>query len=121
MKSVLTMGKPSWVCTVITQLSLCLAALIAFNLGRPWEKSISNCSRFLDIYFISVRGGFRPLNQQTRLLKQVFLSFIEDKYRRFFVLYGFRFNILMVGIFGFGSVGGFGILISRSVWLLRIF
>ncbi|WJZ98305.1 hypothetical protein VitviT2T_016837 [Vitis vinifera] len=41
------MGKPSWVRTVITQLSLCLC----IQLG--------------------VRGGFRPLNQQTHLLKQM--------------------------------------------------
>ncbi|KAL6331412.1 hypothetical protein AAG906_011350 [Vitis piasezkii] len=70
------MGKPSWVRTVITQLSLCLAVLLAFNLGRPWEKpmshSSSGSSRPLDLYFISVRGGFRPLNQQTHLLKQTY-------------------------------------------------
>lgn len=75
MRPVLTMGKPSWVRTVITQLSLCLAVLLAFNLGRPWEKpmshSSSGSSRPLDLYFISVRGGFRPLNQQTHLLKQM--------------------------------------------------
>ncbi|RVW73612.1 hypothetical protein CK203_056960 [Vitis vinifera] len=52
----------------------CLSAC-AFNLGRPWEKpmsqSSSGSSRPLDLYFISVRGGFRPLNQQTHLLKQM--------------------------------------------------
>ena len=130
-RPVLTMGKPSWVRTVITQLSLCLAVLLAFNLGRPWEKpmshSSSGSSRPLDLYFISVRGGFRPLNQQTHLLKQVYFSssllipFVHwRKAWVFLVLYGFCFKMLMVGIFGFGSVGGYGSFIRRSVWLLRM-
>lgn len=35
------------------------------------SQSSSGSSRPLDLYFISVRGGFRPLNQQTHLLKQM--------------------------------------------------
>ena len=91
------------------------------------SQSSSGSSRPLDLYFISVRGGFRPLNQQTHLLKQVYFSssllipFVHwRKAWVFLVLYGFCFKMLMVGIFGFGSVGGYDSFIRRSVWLLRM-
>ncbi|KAF8393063.1 hypothetical protein HHK36_021304 [Tetracentron sinense] len=66
------MEKPSWICTLLTQASLCLALFIAFNLGRP-QKSIyyNSRGRHLDIYFLSVRGGSRPLKQQIHLLSQM--------------------------------------------------
>lgn len=72
--------RPSWVCTLITQLSLCLALYVALNLGQPQKSiyqrinGISSNRKGLDFYFISVTGGFRPLEQQTLLLKQVSFS-----------------------------------------------
>ncbi|KAH9654479.1 calcineurin-like metallo-phosphoesterase superfamily protein [Citrus sinensis] len=69
--------RPSWVCTLITQLSLCLALYVALNLGQPQKSiyqrtnGISSNRKGLDFYFISVTGGFRPLEQQTLLLKQM--------------------------------------------------
>ncbi|KAK3435655.1 hypothetical protein EUGRSUZ_C00366 [Eucalyptus grandis] len=71
------MGKRSWVCTVFTQVCLCIALYVALNLGQPQEhrvyrKSVIRSSgRFLDSYFVTVRGGFRALNEQTRLLKLI--------------------------------------------------
>ncbi|KAF8033779.1 hypothetical protein BT93_C0133 [Corymbia citriodora subsp. variegata] len=71
------MGKKSWVCTVFTQVCLCIALYVALNLGQPQEhrdytKSVIRSSgRFLDSYFVTVRGGFRAPNEQTRLLKLV--------------------------------------------------
>ncbi|XP_050272232.1 uncharacterized protein LOC126715591 isoform X1 [Quercus robur] len=62
------MKKPSCFCTIFTQLSLCFALYLALNLGQPIYSKRSD-SRALDLYFISVRGGFRPLKQQTQLLK----------------------------------------------------
>ncbi|KAL9445554.1 hypothetical protein AB3S75_018534 [Citrus x aurantiifolia] len=69
--------RPSWVCTLITQLSLCLALYVALNLGQPQKSiyqrtnGISSNRKGLDFYFISVTGGFRTLEQQTLLLKQM--------------------------------------------------
>ncbi|XP_030954813.1 uncharacterized protein LOC115977224 [Quercus lobata] len=62
------MKKPSCFCTIFTQVSLCFALYLALNLGQPIYSKRSD-SRALDLYFISVRGGFRPLKQQTQLLK----------------------------------------------------
>ncbi|KAL2971434.1 hypothetical protein AAZX31_15G195800 [Glycine max] len=56
------MEKTSWACTVITQVCLCFALYIALNLGQPQTS---------DLYFISVKGGFRPFTQQLHLLKQM--------------------------------------------------
>lgn len=67
------MEKKSWVCTLITQLSLCFVLFLVLNIGRPqpiYQKQSSERAP-LDIYFLSVRGGFRPLEEQTLLLKQV--------------------------------------------------
>ncbi|KAM7263201.1 hypothetical protein ACFE04_000884 [Oxalis oulophora] len=71
------MMKPSWICTVVTQLSLCFALFLVLNLGEP-QKHIINNKRVNnnntsddDFYFISVTGGYRPLHQQTLLLKQI--------------------------------------------------
>ncbi|XWS70378.1 hypothetical protein CRYUN_Cryun03dG0043100 [Craigia yunnanensis] len=57
----------SWLCTLAIQLSLCFALYIALNLGKP-QKLVYN-GRPLDLYFISVRGGMRPIKEQTHLLK----------------------------------------------------
>ncbi|KAJ1410372.1 Metallo-dependent phosphatase-like, partial [Sesbania bispinosa] len=67
------MEKTSWACTVITQLCLCFALYIALNLGHPQSLVKTNTSGHdpLDLYFISVKGGFRPLSQQFHLLKQM--------------------------------------------------
>ncbi|GAB4832714.1 hypothetical protein Ancab_006732 [Ancistrocladus abbreviatus] len=70
------MGKPSWILTVVTQISLCFALYLALNLGQPQEaiqnnRRRSGVSRILEIYFMSVVGGFRALKQQTLLLEQM--------------------------------------------------
>lgn len=64
------MEKSSCLCTIFTQVSLCFALYLALNLGQPIYRNRRE-SRALDLYFISVRGGFRPLKQQTHLLKQM--------------------------------------------------
>lgn len=72
------MEKPSWVPTLVAQACLCFSLYLAFQLGQPQKPMYhgTNGTRPLDLYFISVGGGFRPLNQQTHLLKQVsFLSY----------------------------------------------
>ncbi|RDY02690.1 hypothetical protein CR513_13817, partial [Mucuna pruriens] len=63
------MEKTSWACTVITQVCLCCALYISLNLGHPQTSLNINASS--DLYFISVKGGFRPLTQQFHLLKQL--------------------------------------------------
>ncbi|KAK7411594.1 hypothetical protein VNO78_03029 [Psophocarpus tetragonolobus] len=63
------MEKTSWACTLITQVCLCVALYIALNLGQP--QPLVNISATSDLYFISVKGGFRPLTQQFRLLNQM--------------------------------------------------
>ncbi|KAL8206307.1 hypothetical protein R6Q57_009858 [Mikania cordata] len=67
------MEKKSWVCTVIIQLVLCFALYCAINMGEPQTPAYRNRirHRISEIYFISVRGGFRPVKQQTRLLNQI--------------------------------------------------
>ncbi|PIN09064.1 Acid phosphatase [Handroanthus impetiginosus] len=68
------MKEKSWVCTLITQLSLCVAVYIALNVGQPQKYThgkISNGGRPIDMYFISVAGGFRPLEEQALLLQQM--------------------------------------------------
>ncbi|KAK4415045.1 hypothetical protein Salat_2611600 [Sesamum alatum] len=68
------MKEKSWACTLITQLSLCIAAYIALNIGQPQKLthgSISSAGGPTDMYFISVAGGFRPLEEQDLLLQQM--------------------------------------------------
>ncbi|KAL0291002.1 UNVERIFIED_CONTAM: hypothetical protein Scaly_2542000 [Sesamum calycinum] len=68
------MKEKSWACTLITQLSLCIAAYIALNIGQPQKDthgSISNVCGPTDMYFISVAGGFRPLKERDLLLQQM--------------------------------------------------
>ncbi|OMO90892.1 hypothetical protein COLO4_18774 [Corchorus olitorius] len=59
----------SWRCTLATQLSLCFALYVVLNLSQPQKFVYNDNSRPLDLYFISVRGGFRALKEQTHLLK----------------------------------------------------
>ncbi|CDP10206.1 unnamed protein product [Coffea canephora] len=59
------MKEHSWLCTFITQISLCFCVYLAFNMGDRTESS----SRPVETYFMSVAGGFRPENEQTLLLK----------------------------------------------------
>ncbi|XP_057429356.1 NADP-dependent glyceraldehyde-3-phosphate dehydrogenase-like isoform X3 [Lotus japonicus] len=70
---VIQMEKTSWACTVIIQVCLCFAFYIALNLGQPQKLVKTNASGHepFDLYFISVRGGFRPHFQQFHLLKQM--------------------------------------------------
>ncbi|XP_075475140.1 uncharacterized protein LOC142505887 isoform X1 [Primulina tabacum] len=69
------MKEKSWVCTLVTQLSLCIAVYVALNKGgRPEKRSLgisAGQGRPVDVYFASVGGGFRPLEEQTLLLEQM--------------------------------------------------
>ncbi|KAH7546200.1 hypothetical protein FEM48_Zijuj01G0175400 [Ziziphus jujuba var. spinosa] len=81
------MDKPSWLPTLVAQLSLVFALFLALKLGQPQKKFLYNKtseSRPLDLYFISIRGGFRPFNQQTHLLKQV--DMVAKAYKARFVV-----------------------------------
>ncbi|KAK4257528.1 hypothetical protein QN277_007104 [Acacia crassicarpa] len=75
--------KTSWVCTVVTQVSLCFALYIALNLGHP-QNFIYGRPTSLDLHFISVKGGFRPLQKQLDLLKQ--MEMVAKTYRARFVV-----------------------------------
>ncbi|KAG0470793.1 hypothetical protein HPP92_016901 [Vanilla planifolia] len=63
--------------TLLTQAALCLALYGAFSIGRPQERSHMSRSRglirveSLDLYFLSVRGGFWPADDQSQLLRQM--------------------------------------------------
>ncbi|KAJ8528147.1 hypothetical protein K7X08_021839 [Anisodus acutangulus] len=69
------MMKKSWVCTIITQFSLCLSLFLVINLCQNQKPMIRNGNVSIipmDIYFISVTGGgLRSFQEQTLLLKQV--------------------------------------------------
>ncbi|KAJ6863369.1 hypothetical protein NC652_040044 [Populus alba x Populus x berolinensis] len=80
----------SWACTFVLQVSLLIAFYLALNLGQP-QKSIfqnrngtSSSRRPLDVYFLSVRGGYRPLKQQNLLLKK--MEKVASFYRARFVV-----------------------------------
>ncbi|KAJ9548478.1 hypothetical protein OSB04_021021 [Centaurea solstitialis] len=60
------MEKKSWVCTISIQLLLCFVLYCAINIHQPQKTNNGD-----EIYFITLRGGFRPFKQQTRLLKQI--------------------------------------------------
>ncbi|KAJ0031714.1 hypothetical protein Pint_14573 [Pistacia integerrima] len=60
--------KPIWLCTLATQLCLFSALYIALNMGHPQTSIYRERDQF---YFISVSGGFRPLQLQTLLLKKI--------------------------------------------------
>ncbi|KAL6221384.1 hypothetical protein ACLB2K_009135 [Fragaria x ananassa] len=77
--------KPLWVPTIVAQVSLCLCLYLAFQLGQPQNSVyLHRTSESRDLYFISVRGGFRPLKQQTHLLKQ--MARVAKKYKAKFVV-----------------------------------
>ncbi|XP_061338460.1 uncharacterized protein LOC133285267 isoform X3 [Gastrolobium bilobum] len=81
------MNKVSWGCTVITQLCLCIALYIALNLGQPQtlvKRNATGHGEPLDLYFISVKGGFRPLSHQFQLLKQ--MEKVARTYKASFVM-----------------------------------
>ncbi|KAG4190366.1 hypothetical protein ERO13_A07G026200v2 [Gossypium hirsutum] len=59
----------SWLRTLGIQLSLCFALYIVLNLGQPQKLVYNDNGSPFDLYFISVRGGFRSLQEQTHLLK----------------------------------------------------
>ncbi|CAN6448119.1 unnamed protein product [Victoria cruziana] len=62
------MGRSSWGLTIFTQLALCGLLCIAFLMGRPQEPGREEP---LDVYFMSISGGQRPLKHQINLLKQM--------------------------------------------------
>ncbi|KAM3321409.1 hypothetical protein P3S67_008611 [Capsicum chacoense] len=68
------MMKKSWVCTIITQFFLCLSLFLVINLSQNQKQMIRNGKVndiSMDLYFISVIGGVRNLEEQTLLIKQV--------------------------------------------------
>ncbi|MQL96885.1 hypothetical protein Taro_029568 [Colocasia esculenta] len=84
--------RPSWRCTLLTQACLCIALYAAFNIGslrapRSGEESgghVTGGSRYQDLYFMSVGGGARPLQQQAQLLWQ--MENVARKYRAAFIV-----------------------------------
>ncbi|KAL9263256.1 hypothetical protein AKJ16_DCAP06738 [Drosera capensis] len=67
------MEKPSWLLTVLTQISLCFALYLALNLGQPHFRKRFELDGEFEVYFISVRGGggFRSVENETILLRQM--------------------------------------------------
>ncbi|CAN4115992.1 unnamed protein product [Withania somnifera] len=66
--------KKSWVYTVVTQFLLCLSLFLVLNLCQNHKSVMRNGNENnlpMDIYFISVIGDIRTLQEQTLLLKQV--------------------------------------------------
>ncbi|KMZ66571.1 hypothetical protein ZOSMA_294G00230 [Zostera marina] len=76
--------RPSWVSTVVVQVLLCVAFYVAITVWFPRARSrntelfkrkngISDIfvARSTDLYFLSVRGGSRPVHSQTQLLQQM--------------------------------------------------
>ncbi|KAK9100314.1 hypothetical protein Scep_023744 [Stephania cephalantha] len=82
------MERQSWSVTLATQLCLCVALFIALNIGGNSERATSDPINTAskkstrpndDLYFLSVRGGHRPLNQHSHLLKQATSQFSSLK------------------------------------------
>ncbi|XP_031266338.1 uncharacterized protein LOC116124745 [Pistacia vera] len=73
--------KPIWLCTLATQLCLFSALYIALNMGHPQTSIYRERDQF---YFISVSGGFRPLQLQTLLLKK--MDLVAKSYKVRFVI-----------------------------------
>ncbi|KAB5514524.1 hypothetical protein DKX38_028430 [Salix brachista] len=80
----------SWACTFVLQVSLSIAFYLALNLGQPQKfiypdrNGASSSTRPLDVYFLSVSGGYRPLKQQNLLLKKILLLMKMEKVANFF-------------------------------------
>ncbi|KAJ6994144.1 tartrate-resistant acid phosphatase type 5-like [Populus alba x Populus x berolinensis] len=79
--------KRSWACTFVLQVSLFIAFYLPLNLDQP-QTSIYNSRKGtrtpLDVYFLSVRGGYRPLKQRALLLKQ--MEKVANMYKARFVV-----------------------------------
>ncbi|KAG7545534.1 hypothetical protein ISN44_As12g009870 [Arabidopsis suecica] len=81
------MKQSSWGCTIFIQLSLCLIVYVSLHLGHPFFFSSNDDgdnATPLDLHFISVAGGFRPLYHQTRLLR--LMEKVAETYKAKFVL-----------------------------------
>lgn len=99
----------SWGCTLFTQIALCISLYMAFYMGNTLKsyKNRQNAGRDHDLYFLSVCGGKRPLEQQTHLLRLV-TFLITSMYLPFFffshlgVELCMRFSILFVYWFVLG-------------------
>lgn len=80
------MKQSSWACTIFIQLSLCLIVYASLHFGHQ-SLSSSNYgdnAGALDLHFISVSGGFRPLHRQTRLLR--LMERVAETYKAKFVV-----------------------------------
>lgn len=101
--------RPSWVSTVVVQVLLCVAFYVAITVWFPRARSrntelfkrkngISDIfvARSTDLYFLSVRGGSRPVHSQTQLLQQVCM-YVCMFVCRMFLLYLFCSFLLWVG------------------------
>ncbi|KAG7540831.1 hypothetical protein ISN45_Aa07g009870 [Arabidopsis thaliana x Arabidopsis arenosa] len=81
------MKQSSWGCTIFIQLSLCLIVYVSLHLGHPFFFSSNDDgdnATPLDLHFISVAGGFRPLYHQTRLLR--LMEKVAETYKAKFVV-----------------------------------
>ncbi|AEE85840.1 Calcineurin-like metallo-phosphoesterase superfamily protein [Arabidopsis thaliana] len=80
------MKQSSWGCTIFIQLSLCLIIYVSLHSGHPFFFSSDDGDNAtpLDLHFISVAGGFRPLNHQTRLLR--LMEKVAETYKAKFVV-----------------------------------
>uniref|UniRef100_A0A1J3GXA5 Uncharacterized protein n=1 Tax=Noccaea caerulescens TaxID=107243 RepID=A0A1J3GXA5_NOCCA len=80
------MRQSSWGCTIFIQLSLCLVVYVSLHLGHPFFFSSDDGDNAgaLDLHFISVAGGFRPLRRQTRLLR--LMERVAETYKAKFVV-----------------------------------
>ncbi|KAL6012117.1 hypothetical protein ACLOJK_002594 [Asimina triloba] len=66
----------SWVCTILTQVALCVAMYVAFHMAAPLKYNQEYKSGAVvsdggarDFIFLSVCGGRMPREQQTHLLE----------------------------------------------------
>ncbi|KAJ3699034.1 hypothetical protein LUZ61_002739 [Rhynchospora tenuis] len=90
----------SWLRTFLTQAALCFFLFAAFKIGEPQIEvplstapdlgSVRSLGPSTDFYFLSVAGGSRPIESQSRLLNQ--MEMIAKVYKPKFVL-----NIAQVG------------------------
>ncbi|CAA7015195.1 unnamed protein product [Microthlaspi erraticum] len=81
------MKQSSWGCTIFIQLSLCLVVYVSLHLGHPFlftSHDGDDNAGALDLHFISVSGGFRPLQRQTRLLR--LMGRVAETYKAKFVV-----------------------------------
>lgn len=103
------MNEKSWLCTAFTQLTLCIAFYVVLNIGQPQNHTYGNSEnggRKIDMYFITVAGGSRPLEQQTLLLEQVrfVISLMGSKWGIFLFLLYIGCDFMIVFLF---KISGF--------------